>query len=312
MKQSWGLVTTIKSEAADILRFAAYHLDQGAHRLFLYLDAPCPDAELHLSTHPKCRVRLCDDSHWRRRKGGRPGKHQVRQVFNATHAYARAEDVDWLGHIDVDEFIFGDVASQLGTAAGDTLRIRPMELLAGGDGTAFKGFVPPGPDRRSRVARMYPTYGDYLKGGFLSHVAGKLMVRTGRDGLIYNIHNVYDGDVPNPGEAEASSLHLAHCHARDWAEWYAHFAYRHKRGSYRADLPPAHKPESGVMSLHDMLSALLDEGGEDALRAFFDEVAADTPDVRGRLNAEGGLRFADLDLEAKLKRHFPDFADQSA
>ena len=46
------------------------------------------------------------------------------------------------------------------------------------------------------------------------------------------------------------------------------------------------------------------EGGEAGLRAFFNEVCADTPELRATLKAKGLLRLADLDLDAKVSRHF--------
>ncbi|MDG1183118.1 MAG: hypothetical protein P8N30_10455 [Tateyamaria sp.] len=56
----WGLSATIRAPAPDILRFAAYHLEQGAHRLYLYIDAANPVAYAHLKAHPKVRVQICD------------------------------------------------------------------------------------------------------------------------------------------------------------------------------------------------------------------------------------------------------------
>ena len=113
---TWGLVATIKAPAEDILRFAAYHLEAGAHRLRLYLDAPFPEAQAVLAKHPKIQVTLCDADHWKRLNGGRPPMHQPRQTINATHAYSAETEVDWLIHMDVDEFLVSDapVAQHLG------------------------------------------------------------------------------------------------------------------------------------------------------------------------------------------------------
>ena len=36
----WGSVAKILVPTLNVLRFAAYHLDAGAHRLFIYLDDP--------------------------------------------------------------------------------------------------------------------------------------------------------------------------------------------------------------------------------------------------------------------------------
>ncbi len=71
----WGLVSTIKAPCRDILNFAAHHLDIGAHRLHIFLDADAPAARAALEAHPRCHVTLCDDAYWAARRK-RPEKHQ--------------------------------------------------------------------------------------------------------------------------------------------------------------------------------------------------------------------------------------------
>ena len=74
----WGLVAKILAPTSDILRFVAYHLEAGAHRLYIYLDDPEADAYAPLKAHPKIRVQKCDDAYWAKVGGKRPTKHQVR------------------------------------------------------------------------------------------------------------------------------------------------------------------------------------------------------------------------------------------
>ncbi len=308
---TWGLTATILAPTPDILRFAAYHLDQGAHRLYLYLDADTPDAYAALKAHPKVRVQTCDAAHWKRLMGRRPDKHQARQTLNATHAYARKAEVDWLIHMDVDEFLVPEdsVAAALSSVPATTTsaRVRPMEQL-GGASDAFKAFIPSDGSRQARVAALYPTFGKHLKGGFVSHVAGKLFVRTGLDDITVKIHNAFQGDQMLAGAAEPGGLSLAHCHAKTWDAWRAAYGYRLDKGSYRSELKPATGPDKGGMTLHDLFRWLEAERGEAGLRAFYDEVIGDSPDMRARLSAQGLLRRVDLDLDAPLRRHFPDAA----
>lgn len=306
---TWGLAATILAPAVDVLRFAAYHLDQGAHRLYIYLDDDNQAAFNPLKAHPKVRVQTCDTAYWRRLVGKRPGKHQARQTMNATHAYNRRVEVDWLIHMDADEFLvphspLADVLGRL-PATTTSARIRPMELL-GGATSAFKAFIPADGNRQALVSDIYPTFGVHLKGGFLSHVAGKLFVRTGMDDISIQIHNAFQGDAILPNAAELVQIDLAHCHAKSWDAWRAAYAYRLDKGSYRADLKAATKPEDGGMSLHDLFRWLEAEQGEAGLRAFYDEAVGDSPQMRARLDAHGLLRTHDLDLDAALARHFPD------
>lgn len=302
----WGLVSTIKAETSDILRFAAYHLDHSAHRLYIFLDTDNPTAYSALKAHPKIRVTLCDDKYWKT-AGGRPVKHQVRQTHNATRAYRRRVEVDWLIHMDVDEFLWPDtnVAGILAALSPDIhcARSRPIESIAG-DNTLFKGYIPSGANRATTVRRIYPTFGEYVKGGFLSHVAGKLFVRTGKENVTLKIHNMFWNDEMNPGQTELPTLALCHCHSKDWEDWLASYRYRLEKGSYRAELSAA---ASGGVSLHDLFRQIEIDNGEVGLRAFYDEVCADSENLRAALQAKGLLRRCDLDLDQKARKHFPDF-----
>lgn len=301
----WGLCATILAPPSDILDFAAYHLDHGAHRLFLYLDDPGCDAYPVLKAHPKIRATLCDDAWW---GGKRPKKHQVRQSRNATHAYARAGDVDWLIHIDVDEFLVSEtgIAEPLAGLPRDQriARIRPMEQLSG-PGHHFKAFIPNGPARNRIVEALYPTWGASVKGGFLSHLAGKVFVRTGLPDMRIQIHNVFQNGDMIEGPDTTPGLDLAHCHAKTWEDWLAAYRFRLDRGSYRADLAPNRPRDRGGITLHELFRQIESDAGEPGLRAFFDEVCADTPALRDRLSRHGLLRRVDLDLNDTRERHFP-------
>lgn len=59
--------------------------------------------------------------------------------------------------------------------------------------------------------------------------------------------------------------------------------------------------------MHELFQMIETDSGEAGLRAFFDEVSADTPELRARLTAEGLLRVCDLELDAKRRKHFPEF-----
>ncbi|MBE0455484.1 glycosyltransferase family 2 protein [Roseovarius autotrophicus] len=312
---TWGLVATIKAPARDILNFAAHHLDLGAHRVHVYLDAPEPEAEAALAAHPKCRVTLCDNAYWqRRRRKGRPEAHQPRQSINATHCLNRRPDVDWLAHIDVDEFLWPEtpLPCQLAALPDDVLsaRVRPIEALAPDphdpppEGTPwFKSCARLKGVRAEETAAIYPTFGAHLNGGFLSHVAGKVFVRTGVPGVSLRIHNAFRGKEMDDSPPELTETRLCHFHAHDWEDWRARLRYRHAIGAYRPEIKPAGK---GGLPIHDLLAKIEAEGGEPALRAFFTEVCTATPALRARLKVHGHLHAIALDLDAKRARHFSD------
>ncbi|MGD9864838.1 MAG: glycosyltransferase family 2 protein [Pseudodonghicola sp.] len=301
------MVSTIKAERAEILEFAAYHLDLGAHRLYIHLDAPEPETFAALKAHPKVRVFACDDGYWRKLGTRRPDKHQARQTANATRIYRQKAEVDWLIHIDVDEFLWpeGRVADSLAALPAEVgcARVRPVEALAG-DGHHFKGFIPAGPDRDATVERIYPRFGPYVKGGFLSHLAGKLFLRTGLGAVTVKIHNAFLDGQMNPGETELADMLLLHRHAKSWEQWIGAFRYRLEHGSYRAELAPARPRERGGMTIHEVLSLIHEAEGEAGLRSFYDELCADSPELRAALKAEGLLHKCDLQLAERMGKQF--------
>jgi len=305
----WGIVSTIKAPVDETLRFAAYHLSQGAHRLYLYLDDANEAAFVALNDHPQITPILCDEAWWQKR-GRRPEKHQVRQTRNATHAYRRLARVDWLIHMDVDEFLVSEafLCDQLDALSADTpiARVRPMEQLSG-DPTLFKVFLPGGAHRHRLVEEIYPTFGAHLKSGFLSHVAGKIFVRTGQQDLQLRIHQAFRDNARIVGEVEMQGVDLAHAHAKDWDAFRAAFRFRLERGSYRSELAPERARASGGLTLHELFQQIDATDGDTGLRAFFDEVCAATPRLTQALERHGLLRHVALELDTHLREHFPQY-----
>ena len=304
---TWGVVSTIKAPARDILRFAAYHLDLGAHRLHIYLDDPNPVVLPYLQEHPKIRVFTCDATYWKRLKRDRPSTHQYRQILNATHAYTRT-DVTWLTHIDVDEFLWSpqDLRRCLANCAQTTTcaRVRPMESLPE-RASLYKAHIPAGPRRDEIVRALYPKYGLFLPGGFLSHVAGKLFARTGLKNVRYRIHNILIDGVENPGQVELSAVDLCHHHAPDWDSWLSTYGFRIAKRSYRPGLTTNVAPELGGLSKHDLFQLIEGKDGKAALHRFFLEITAQDEDVFALLRDGNWIRERDLQLSQTCERRFP-------
>lgn len=309
----WGTVTTVKAPLKTILTFAAWHLEQGAHRLYIYLDEDAPDTFAILKAHPKIRVTRTDAAYWDKRNG-RPDKHQARQAANARHANNRKPEVDWLAHIDVDEFLLSDrpVARHLAALPDDALcaRVRPVEALAPGNGTApgetvFKAFPLDQTARQQAAEACFPEWGPHLSGGFLSHVAGKLFFRAGTKGLQIRIHNVILNGVENPGQVPLPEIELGHFHADSWDHFLRAYRFRLARGSYRAELNPQVRA-AGAVSLHDLFQSIESAGGEPALRRFYDAVCVADAALCARLDSHGLLRRHRLRLDSLRDCHFPD------
>lgn len=305
---TWGIVSTILAPKEDILRFCAYHLRAGAHRLYIYLDDPESDVFDILKAHRRIRPTRCTTGYWKKQGGARPVKHQVRQTLNATRAYHRKSEVDWLIHIDADEFLVSPapLSKVLGNLPADVTcaRVRPMEVLAGAP-TLFKAHIPKTANRDAILRRIYPTYGAFVKGGFLSHVAGKVFVRPGIEGLKLRIHNAFVDGVQNPDQIELDSVDLAHLHAKTWEDWIAAYRYRLEKGSYREELGPNKSRQTGGVTMHELLNQIETDEGERGLRAFYDEMCAASPALLARLEDANLLKQADLQLDAALNAEFP-------
>ncbi|MEP5151633.1 glycosyltransferase family 2 protein [Planktotalea sp.] len=309
----WGLVSTIKAPLPDILGFAAYHLQQGVHRLYLYLDAPDETTYNALKAHPKIRVTQTDAAYWAK-KGKRPDKHQPRQTINAADAYAKRVEVDWLVHIDHDEFLVWDepLGAQLAQLPQDLLcaRIRPIEALTW-DGPQteprpFKGFALPMPERRRISEALYPTFGPYVNGGFLSHVAGKMIYRTGVEGLSVKIHRAFLNGKALDDEQELDQTKLCHLHGDDWDSWRAQYEYRKEKGAYRAELCAPFDKDKGALNMHSLLEKIEADDPVDGLRRFHTELCASRAELLDGLKQHGLLHWHTLDLEQAIAEQFPD------
>lgn len=308
-RTGWGVVATIKAPARDVLRFAAHYLEAGAARLHIYLDAPNPEATEHLQQHPRIRVITCGEWYWKRRGKARPTSHRTRQGINATHAYRKAETA-WLAHVDVDEFLWSErpLDDLLSEIPADVLKVmvRPIECLSAREGL-YKAAISGNAEGDRLIHQIYPEYGSFLKGGFMSHVKGKCIARTGLPDIRFRIHDIRQAGNKTQNKGVLDQADLCHHHSESWEHWRTQFDYRLKQGSYRSELPPNTRQLFGGLSKHELLTAILAEQGEDGLRAFYDEVTAAAPDVFRRLTQHGLVRERPLALDQKLRKHFPDF-----
>ncbi|MBR9763695.1 MAG: glycosyltransferase family 2 protein [Rhodobacteraceae bacterium] len=297
-KIRWGLVTTAAAPLPEIARFAAYHLELGAAQLDLYLDTPDPLAEAFLSADPRLHVTLCDAAYWQAEGVERPEDHRQRQVHNAQRSY-RASQLHFLGHIDVDEFLMPPCPMEWLLAHLPprlaALRFAAAELLAGSD-RHFKLTAEAAGHGSYALPAVYPTFGEHLKGGFISHTTGKTLARTGLRDVKFNLHRVNKRGAPIQNIAEVLGGYVGHAHVRDFEDFRARMAFRMARGSYRK------RPDR--FGLHEVLELTHETEGDAGLRRLFDEVCADSPALRARLARHGMLFTRDLDLDARCRRVF--------
>ena len=314
---TWAVVSTIKAPAAQILDFAAYHLDLGAHHIFVCLDDDNPDAQAVLDAHPKCTAIRTDRAWWKETAGFVPKKHQVRQVQNASRIYRDMQGIDWLVHIDVDEFLCpeGDVAGILAALPDqvNVARVSPFESLCveSTEGlepgvTYCKARLPGGAEGQKIEREIYPTFGGLFRAGFISHTAGKIFVRAGHAPIKFAIHRAFKVEAELQEIAPLPAIDLCHRHVESWDKWLKIMRFRLEKGSYREELAQRLDPSTGRVAHHTLFSTLT-EDGTDELRSFFEEMCLATPQHLEQLAQHGLLRRYVLDIEAKRRKHFPDF-----
>jgi Glycosyl transferase family 2 len=289
---SWGLVATVKAPENKVLAFVAHHLSLGASRIWLYFDDPDDPAHAAVSGLRRVTATRCTDAYWAS-VGGRHERHQNRQARNARHAYERGS-IDWLGHIDVDEFIHTSrpVADCLDAVAAKTIAIKlePFEAmhdpaLSDDIYTArqFRGAL--SPRHAALRAQVLGRYQDTLRDGMLSHTAGKVIFRTGVPNLSPRLHSVLLGGERLVTRTAHPEMRLLHFHAQDRKAWTAALPFRLTRGAYQ---------------YHPPLQAFLAAATPDEVEAFYQRTQTLAPDLIDDLTQKGRLIVADLGLRDKI------------
>lgn len=293
--QSWGIVTTLKAGVEETLAFTAHHLSLGPAGIWLYFDDPADpaaDAVEALGLTGRINVIRCDAAYWQRQKAGRPERHQSRQGANLRRAYRRSK-LDWIAHIDVDEFLVADrpVADCLEDCQREYFRVQPYEAMhePGLEDDIFSARHFHRPTRSAEegraVAKLHGRYAGMLQKGMLSHPSGKCFFRTGLEAFTPAIHSAkllgerltYKGFMPG--------LSLLHFHAQDPERWINGLSFRLSRGAYQA-----------MPALRDFLSAASDAEIAD----FYKTVMKARPEALALFEAHDMLRVERLELRAKV------------
>lgn len=291
---NWGLVTTLRAPDEKVLAFAAHHLDMGASHIALYFDDPWAVIPSVLANHPRITATLCNAAHWDR-IGVRPPLHQNRQVRNARDASLLAR-TDWLGHIDVDEFILASrpMSETLDDVPANqlVLKIEPFEAMHDPDlpddiftARAFRGAI-----RHEHWPLRQPALGEYrkyIRDGLLSHGVGKLFFRTRVRGLFPRIHTVRLKGEHVPTPTWQPDLKLLHFHAQDRQAWLDALPFRLTFGAYQ---------------FNKELQAFLQSASQDEIDHFYLQTQVLSPDALEALQQVGRALTADLGLRRKVER----------
>ena len=303
---SWGVVATVREPAALLVAFAAYHLDMGAKRIHLYLDAPNPELRVLIGDDP--RISLIDatqefyvDDLNRRRP---PGINR-RQIVNAAHA-EMVTDVDWLFHLDADEYLTrSDPAAELAQLPGEIMALLVPNgervYAAGAPITdVFDGdLILPVPNPAALARLRGPEMNRFSRQGLMGYTRGKSAVRVGK-GFAPGIHE------PSMAlELKAAATDLLVCHFDGLTR--LHWALKMMRHIENNLLHDAGRGRSDYRT--EQLRAVRDAGGDlNAIEAFHDRLRLIGSQGARKMRARGWMLDTDVDPGAAIRRQFPGLA----
>lgn len=283
---------------AATLRFAAWYLDQGAHRLKLYLDNPDDPALPILAAHPRIDATACTPEFWHSLHLDAQDRFTRRQNAAINHAYRQVED-GWLLNVDADELVWVDgrsVAEEVRRHGRriNVLYVTPAEAIQTpqNDGTHFR--LPMRPSARRNV--YGPGDNPLLRRpGLVGHSDGKALTRAGLEGVRLRQHwPDQDGNaIPGRHLGQRHGVYLLHFHDTGYDVWRAKLDWRLSSFGFHRKV---RERLAQVMAQPDR---------ESAIRAIYDKAYVFDADQLARLSEAGAHLALDLDFDAPIARHFP-------
>ncbi|MGR3805423.1 glycosyltransferase family 2 protein [Marinibacterium profundimaris] len=191
----WGIASMVSEPEPLILAFVAHWLELGASRITLYFDTAAPAIGRRLERIPECEVIQCDAAFWGASPLDRPALKVHRQADNLNRSY-RESDLDWMVHVDADEFLVPDQPlAQILAGMPDDVDVVSMPVAERMyDGAPEPDTIFGGVFRRSHrarlaeeVARIDGPVAAYLDRGLAGYPGVKSATRVGRP-LTLGIH----------------------------------------------------------------------------------------------------------------------------
>ena len=227
----WGVVGTMDEPPELVAAYAAHHLWSGASAVHIYLDRDSPRTRALLAPLKAVSVTVADEAYWRSVFDIKvPKTHQRRQTLNATHAY-RTTDVDYLVHLDADEFIHQveplekELARLQRMRPGDYLNIPNLErvwLEGEPQDAMFSGNFRASTKRlEGDFSRLVLDGEGLTRFGLTGHSEGKACSPTGYD-YVLGIHRPHhDTDRPwtFPGVKRSRSSVILHFDGMTRLHW---------------------------------------------------------------------------------------------
>jgi len=174
----------------EVLRFAAWYFQAGAHGLTIFFDNPDDPAIEVLQDHPDVTCIRCTPAFWQGLGLTADTRFTKRQNAALTWLYHQAP-ADWLLNVDADEFLYVpegiDTLLQATPPEVEAIRFETAEVLVTeGAGGHYRL-----PMERDTMRQVYgpavPLFGPKRK-GLMGHANGKSIIRCGIPDLTLRQH----------------------------------------------------------------------------------------------------------------------------
>lgn len=280
---TWHVGAIMNEPQTEVLRFAAWYFEAGAHGMTLLFDNPEDPAADILEDHPNVTVVRCTADFWERLGFSPEARFPRRQNAAMTWLYRQCDE-DWLLNVDADEFMHmpTGVDRFLNSIPNDieTVRVESAENLMteGADDGYYRL-----PMEREAAKRVYGDaarlFGPKRK-GLVGHPQGKSFIRTGIEDISLRQHWAQSTGERQVREAfveSRSGFALLHHVGDNYDIWRSKLQWRIGSRGFTGPLSNAIK------------EALEQDDAEDCIRAIYNELHLCDADRLDRLKAEGAL-----------------------
>lgn len=305
---TWGVALFAREPAVLVLTHLAWHLAAGAQEIHLYLDDPADPVQQVAAALPGVTVTLCDDRFWAATGKARPVWNNQRQDSAVSHAYRRC-GVDWLLHLDADEFLFqhrplrAELAALPAATDALVLPVRERAYLRPDPQTLFEGVFRIPQTGAGRDHPLLMPNRDFAPGGLSGHALGKSLTRAGLAGVTIRPHFPHRAAEPQIVKSRAAGSVVLHFDGLTPRNWLFKFLRYHQIMAQHPARP------LGPHRLGQIAEVAARKGDPAAMLAFHDQIKlCPDPDLWARAGLIERIAFDPLPaLRAHLAR-LPDLS----
>ncbi|MDD9722140.1 glycosyltransferase family 2 protein [Sulfitobacter sp. PR48] len=297
----WSVVAILREPREVLERFVAWHLHQGADRIFLYFDDPeDPGIAAMDRFGDRVVVTRCTEAFWEELGVLDAVNFTKRQNAAILHAYRQIKD-GWVAVVDGDELMWSrdrplsEVLASL-PESDRSVVFRPVEYVnfpQQPDRLLFRRFIDG--DLLDKVFGIFAVYMNRNR-GFAGHVTGKTLTRAGLEVSRAHPHWFVDAQgkrITDGSKTLDDGCALLHFYFLNYADWRRKADFRLKAfRNGRRDL------------LLAKMNRLVKLGRERKLRHLWSRLHQITPEQHDTMKAHDLLLELDMDMKGIVHQYF--------